>query len=413
MEHISELAKKAKAASRQTALLSEERLNAALSEMARALLDCESEILSANAADIETAKVNGMSAAMLDRLTLNGSRLRSMANGVLKVAALPTPVGAGTVSKRPNGLVIERLRVPLGLVGVIFESRPNVTSDVAALCLKTGNACLLRGGKEAINTNRAVVKALRGAIAAAGAPEDAISFVDDTSRQTANAMMKLHGVIDLLIPRGGAALIKSVVENATVPVIETGIGNCHIYAHADCDLDMAANIIENAKCSRPSVCNAAETLLVHRDVAERLLPVLKPRLDKFNVELRGCPETARILGGVTPASETDYATEFNDYILAVKVVGSLDEAVEHIEAYTTRHSECIITRDLNAARYFTERVDAAAVYVNASTRFTDGEEFGLGAEIGISTAKLHARGPMGLEALTCDKYVVTGDGQIR
>ncbi|MCL2081441.1 MAG: glutamate-5-semialdehyde dehydrogenase [Oscillospiraceae bacterium] len=410
MAHILSLAEQAKAASRHTAVLSEGQINAALEEMARSLTESADGIISDNLKDLEFAKSVGIKTSMLDRLMLDKPRIDGMANGIRKVAALPSPLGGGTVSRRPNGLIIERVRVPLGLVGVIYESRPNVTSDVAALCLKTGNACLLRGGKEALNSNRAIVRALRAALTKSGIPEDAVSFVDDTARETANEMMKLHGTIDLLIPRGGAALIKAVVENSNVPVIETGAGNCHLYAHSDCEPDMAVSIIKNAKCSRPSVCNAAETLLVHRDTAGKLLPMVKAALD--NVELRGCAETAAIID-VVPATAEDWETEYNDFILAVKIVGTIDEAVEHINKYSTNHSEGIITRDLNAARYFTARVDSAAVYVNASTRFTDGEEFGLGAEIGISTAKLHARGPMGLEALTCDKYIVTGDGHIR
>lgn len=409
MGHILDIANAAKSASRQTALVSETRLNSALETMAQALVDNTAEILTSNEKDLDFARSSGMT-VMLDRLMLNEARILGMANGIRKVAALPTPLGMGEISRRPNGLVIECTRVPLGLVGVIYESRPNVTSDVAALCLKTGNACLLRGGKEAINSNRAIVKTLRTALETAGIDKNAISFVDDTSRETANEMMKLHGIVDLLIPRGSATLIKAVVEQSSVPVIETGAGNCHIYAHSDCDVAMATSIIKNAKCSRPSVCNAAETLLVHKDAAEKLLPAVKDALD--NVELRGCHKTAEIID-VIPAHEVDYETEYNDYILAVKVVESLDEAVEHINKYSTSHSECIITKDIAAARYFTSRVDSAAVYVNASTRFTDGEEFGLGAEIGISTSKLHARGPMGLKALTCEKYIILGDGQVR
>lgn len=410
MGHISDIAKAAKSASRQTALMSETRLNSALETMAQALTDNAAEIISCNVKDLEFARSSGIPEVMLDRLMLNEARIIGMANSIRKVAALPTPLGMGSVSRRPNGLVIECTRVPLGLVGVIYESRPNVTSDVAALCLKTGNACLLRGGKEAINSNIAIVKTLRTALAAIGIAEDAISFVDDTSRETALEMMKLHGIVDVLIPRGGASLINSVVEQSNIPVIETGAGNCHIYAHSDCDIDMATSIIKNAKCSRPSVCNAAETLLVHKEAAERLLPAVKEALD--NVELRGCYETAKNIE-VVAAHEIDYETEYNDYILAIKVVESLDEAVEHINHYSTSHSECIITNDITAAREFTSRVDSAAVYVNASTRYTDGEEFGLGAEIGISTSKLHARGPMGLKALTCEKFIILGDGHVR
>ncbi|MCL1820931.1 MAG: glutamate-5-semialdehyde dehydrogenase [Oscillospiraceae bacterium] len=413
MAHISEkyditaIALAAKAASSVTAVLPESRLNAALEAMANALIDNADAIIAVNVKDVEAARAAGMT-VMLDRLMLNEARIEGIANGIRKVAALPTPVGSGSFTRRPNGLVIERLRVPLGLVGVIYESRPNVTSDVAALCLKTGNACLLRGGKEAFSSNSVIISILREAIEKEGVPADAISFVSDTSREIAAEMMKLHGIIDVLIPRGGADLINTVVEQSNIPVIETGAGNCHVYAHSDCDFDMALSIIKNAKCSRPSVCNAAETLLIHRDIAKKLLPLVKDTLD--NIELRGCDETAKIIDVI---AEDNWYTEYNDYILAIKIVGSLDEAIEHINKYSTKHSDCIITRDMTAARRFAEGVDSAAVYINASTRYTDGEEFGLGAEIGISTAKLHARGPMGLDALTCEKFVITGNGHIR
>ena len=332
-----------------------------------------------------------------------------------EVCALDDPIGkkdGGCV--RPNGLNITRVRVPLGVVGMIYEARPNVTADAAVLCLKSGNACVLRGGKEAIRSNIAIADAMRAAIESVGLSADCITLVEDTSRQTASEMMTANGLIDVLIPRGGAGLIRSVVQNATVPVIETGTGNCHIYVDASADIDMAANIAVNAKCSRPSVCNAAESFLVHRDAAERFLKKVAPMLEKYSVEIRGCERTRAVLGdSVVPATEEDYATEFLDYIVSVRVVDSIEEAMEHIARYGTHHSECIVTESYSAAKLFTDRVDAAAVYVNASTRFTDGGEFGLGAEIGISTQKLHARGPMGLAELTTVKYVVLGEGQIR
>ena len=356
-----------------------------------------------------------MSASLLDRLSLTPKRLNAIAQSVQEVTALPDPVGkvigGGT---NPNGLRIEKVSVPLGVVGMIFEARPNVVVDAAVLCLKSSNASILRGGKEAICTSSALEQAMRKALESVQLPADCIQLVKDTSRNSALEMMKLNGYIDVLIPRGGAGLIRSVVENATVPVIETGTGNCHVYVDNSCDIEMACQIVDNAKTSRPSVCNAIENVLVHRGIASSFLPLMKKALDARHVELRGCPETVRILGGcVTTASEEDYDTEFLDYILAVKVVNSLEEAIQHINTHGTRHSECIVTRDYANSRKFVCEVDAAAVYVNASTRFTDGGEFGLGAEIGISTQKLHARGPMGLNELTSYKYIVEGNGQIR
>ena len=411
---VKELAMRAKEASYGMASASVSAINEALDAMSAALTSNMAEALKHNQKDILQARLAGMSSALVDRLTLSEARINGMAEGIRKVAALPSPVSTGSTWRRPNGLIIERRRVPFGLVGVIYESRPNVTADVAALCLKAGNACLLRGGKEALNTNLFLSSLLRGAIKGAGLPEDALCFVDDPMRESAGEMMRLRGVLDLLIPRGGASLIQTVVEQSHVPVIETGTGNCHVYADALCDREMAAEIIANAKCSRPSVCNAAETLLVHKDCAAEVLPRAKALMDGHGVELRGCERTREILGDcVLPVSEEDYMTEFLDFVLAVRVVDSMDEAIRHIARYGSGHSECIVTGSLNNASAFTDRVDAAAVYVNASTRFTDGEEFGMGAEIGISTAKLHARGPMGLEALTCDKYVIHGQGQIR
>ena len=390
------------------------RKNAALLAIADALEARAAEILAANCEDVEAARAGGMSASMLDRLSLSETRVRGMADGVREVAELPDPVGRVlSGSTLGCGLEMEKITVPLGVIGIIFEARPNVTSDAAALCLKSGNACVLRGGKEAIRSNTAIARVMRAALRAADMDENCVCLIEDTARETATAMMRLNGYIDCLIPRGGAGLIRSVVENATVPVIETGVGNCHAYVEKSADIAMAAEIVFTAKTSRPSVCNALETLLVDEAGAETALPVIAARLAEKDVELRGCARTCKILPQAVPASENDYAVEFLDYILAVKVVSGMDEAVGHIRRYSSHHSECIVTRDLNAARRFAREVDSAAVYVNASTRFTDGGVFGLGAEIGISTQKLHARGPMGLEAMVSYKYVLYGDGQVR
>ena len=405
----------AKEAARVLAVASTAVKNAALEAIAAGLLAGQDAILAANAQDMDTARAGGMAQAMLDRLALTPARIAGMADGVRQVAALPDPIGVvDRRVERPNGLVIERRRVPLGVIAIIFEARPNVTSDAAALCLKSGNAVILRGGKEAAHSCRAIADVMRRAVASAGLPENCINLVADTSRESAAELMRLRDYVNVLIPRGGAGLIRATVENARVPVIETGVGNCHVYVDGAADLQMAADIIYNAKCSRPSVCNAAETLLVDRRVAQAFLPMAKARLDEKHTQLRGCPETRAILGDcVVPATEADYASEFGDYILAVKVVSGLDEALAHIAKYSTGHSECIVTEDRAAAEKFMDNVDAAAVYHNASTRFTDGGEFGLGAEIGISTQKLHARGPMGLEQLTSVKYTVYGTGQVR
>lgn len=406
---------RARTAARMLAVARTDIKNQALEAMAAALEQQTDAILAANAADLEKGRADGMNDSLLDRLRLTSERIAGMADGIRQVAALADPVGEiieGSV--RPNGMRISRVRVPLGVVGIIYEARPNVTSDAAALCLKSGNACILRGGKEAITSNTAIAEALRGAVASVGLPADCVQLVTDTSRRTAREMMRMNGYLDVLIPRGGAGLIRSVVENASVPIIQTGVGNCHVYVDASADVDMAANIIFNAKTSRPSVCNAIETILVHRDAAEKALPVIKARLDEKQVELRGCERTRAILGdSVTPVTDADYATEFLDYILACRVVDSLDEAIAHIAKYSTGHSECIVTSDYANAEKFTSSVDSAAVYVNCSTRFTDGGEFGLGAEIGISTQKLHARGPMGIRQLTSSKFIIQGDGQIR
>ncbi|MBQ3108731.1 MAG: glutamate-5-semialdehyde dehydrogenase [Clostridia bacterium] len=386
----------------------------ALLAMADALeRECE-KILAENAKDLKLAEEAGRPAAMLDRLRLTPERISGMAGGLRKVAALEDPVGGEDFSlRRPNGLSIGCRRVPLGVVGIIYEARPNVTADAIGLCIKSGNACVLRGGREALASNVAVADVLSAAAYEAGLPEGCIQLVRDVSREGANEMMRMNGLIDVLIPRGGASLIQSVVKNATVPVIETGVGNCHTYVDASADIGMAAEIIFNAKCSRPAVCNAMETLLVHEVVAEEALPVIAARLSEKNVVLHACEKALKYLPNAVPAVEEDWDTEYLDYALAVKVVEDLDEAIAHINAHGTRHSECIVTRDYAASQKFLNCVDAAAVYVNASTRFTDGEEFGFGAEIGISTQKLHARGPMGLKALTTVKYVIRGEGQIR
>jgi len=407
-------ARAAKTASRALASAGTGKKNDALRAIAAALEGRSGEILSANAADIEAAKRSGMREAMLDRLALSPERIAGVCEGVLQVAALDDPIGeALSMKKRPNGLVISQVRVPMGVIGIIYEARPNVTADCAALCLKAGSACVLRGGKEALKTNSALALIMREAVAGAGLPADCICFVDDTRRESANEMMRAKGLIDLLIPRGGRGLIRAVVENATVPVIETGTGNCHVYVDKSADIKTAADILFNAKTQRISVCNAAESLVVHKDIAREFLPAAAARLSEKNVEIRGDEATRAILPAAVPASEEDYFTEYLDYIISCRVVGSLDEAIEHINLTGTGHSECIVTADYAAARRFADEIDAAAVYVNASTRFTDGFEFGLGAEIGISTQKLHARGPMGLRELCTTKYVVLGDGQVR
>lgn len=414
MTILEQMGQKAKEAARVLGVAGDQK-NKALKNIAAALLDNSESIRRENEKDLEAAEAAGISKAMLDRLRLTQQRIESMASGVLEVAALPDPVGtvlSGSTLK--NGLEVTKVRVPLGVIGIIFEARPNVTADAAALCLKSGNAVILRGGKEAIHSNRQIAQVMRTAVEEAGLPEDCIQLVQDTTRQSSVEMMGLTDYLDVLIPRGGAGLIKAVVENAHVPVIETGVGNCHVYVDRSAGIDMAADIIYNAKTSRPSVCNAIETILVHKDIAEKALPKIKARLDEKQVELRGCERTREILGdSVLPASEDDWYREYLDFILAVKVVGSLSEAVDHIAKYSSGHSECIVTNDYNASLEFTAKVDSAAVYVNSSTRFTDGAELGLGAEIGISTQKLHARGPMGLNELTSMKYIIKGSGQIR
>lgn len=387
----------------------------ALLSIADALIKNTDYILEENAKDLEAGKAAGLTNALLDRLALSPERIKGMAEGARQVAALPDPCGKViSGGKLKNGLEVTKVTVPLGVIGIIYEARPNVTADSAVLCLKSGNAVILRGGKEAINSNKAVASVMRKAIEVAGLPADCVQLIEDTTRQSSIELMGLSDYLDVLIPRGGAGLIKATVENAKVPVIETGVGNCHVYVDEYADIDMAAEIIYNAKTSRPSVCNAIETILVHQSVAEKALPLIKSKLDEKNVELRGCEKTIEILGDcVKPATDEDYATEYLDYILAVKVVNCINCALNHIAKYSSGHSECIVTENYTNAEKFLNSVDAAAVYVNASTRFTDGGEFGLGAEIGISTQKLHARGPMGINELTSMKFIVKGNGQVR
>ena len=413
MTRLEEMGALAKQAARKLAVAGSQK-DKALEAIADALIAHTQEILAANGEDLDAARANGMSQSLLDRLALNEKRIQGMAQGVRQVAAQPDPVGQVLEgSLRPNGLRIEKVSVPLGVVGMIYEARPNVTADAAALCLKAGNAVILRGGKEAFRSNRAIAQVMRQTVESAGLPADSIQLVEDTSRASSVEMMGLTGYLDVLIPRGGAGLIRTVVENSRVPVIETGVGNCHVYVDDAADTDMAVNIIFNAKTSRPSVCNAIETVLVHKDAAQQVLPAVKAKLDEKQVEIRGCERTCQILSGCTPATEEDWSTEYLDYILAVKVVDSLDEAMDHIARYSSGHSECIVTENYAHAERFLNEVDSAAVYVNASTRFTDGGEFGLGAEVGISTQKLHARGPMGVRQLTSQKFIIRGSGQIR
>ncbi len=413
-ENILEQGRKAREAARLLSNMSTAVKNEALSKMALALEKKSEQIIEANAVDMERGKEKGLSRALLDRLLLTAERIEDMAEGLRTLISLSDPVGEIVKAwRRPNGLEVGKIRVPLGVVGIIYEARPNVTVDAAGLCLKTGNAVLLRGGTEAFHSNRAIADIIASAAEDAGIPGEAIQLVQTTDREAVDVMLKMNDYLDVLIPRGGAGLIQKVVKNATVPVIETGVGNCHAYVDEGADHQMAKEIVINAKTQRPGVCNAIETLLIHISEAETLLPGLAEDLRKNNVELRGCKRACQIVTGIKNASEEDWQTEYLDLILAIKVVDSLDEAVEHIHKYGSRHSEVIITQDYLRARKFLKNVDSAAVYVNASTRFTDGNQFGFGAEIGISTQKLHARGPMGLEALTTIKYLVWGEGQIR
>jgi glutamate-5-semialdehyde dehydrogenase len=411
---LENLGKKAKEAEKVLMVATTEEKNRALNRIADALCENAEKIVEANCIDIENGKKNGLSESLLDRLKLNSKRIEGMAKGVKDVAKLPDPVGRILREiTRPNGLMIKKVSTPIGVIGVIFEARPNVTSDAAALCLKSGNTVILRGGKEAINSNKAITKIMREAVKKAGMPEDIIQLVEDTSRDSANELMRMNQYVDVLIPRGGAGLIQAVVKNATVPVIETGVGNCHIYVDKEADIDMAADIVFNAKTDRVSVCNAAESLLIHKDIAKEALAKIKVKLDEKSVELVGDNQAVGLIDGIGMADESDWGTEYLDYKMSVKIVESLDEAITHIYQYSTGHSECIVTKDECAAEEFLNRVDSAAVYVNASTRFTDGGEFGFGAEIGISTQKLHARGPIGLPELQSFKYKIYGNGQIR
>lgn len=411
---MKEIGIKALAAKDFLSTVTTQEKNKALLAIAQSLRNSSETIINENKTDLENGSKNGLSAGMLDRLLLDQKRIEDIAKAVEDVAALPDPCGRLLEeTTRPNGLVIKKVSVPIGVIGIIYESRPNVTADAAVLCLKSSNAVILRGGKEAIHSNIAIVAAMRSALAACGFDENCIQLVTDTSRESANQMMRMNGYIDCLIPRGGKGLIRSVVENSTVPVIETGSGNCHIYVDESADIDMAANIIFNAKTQRISVCNACESLVIHSGILNRALPVIKKQLDEKQVEMRGDERAMLAAEGVLPASEEDFAAEYLDYKISVKTVDSLDEAIKHINKYSTGHSESIITQNEEHAREFMQRVDSSSVYVNASTRFTDGGEFGLGAEIGISTQKLHARGPMGLQELTTTKYLIFGNGQVR
>ncbi len=414
MKSLEQMGQRAVAAKYALQKASAAQKNSILEAAAGLLVSEQEALLRANGEDIAAGERNGMHPGMLDRLRLSKERIQGMAEGLLQIARLPDCIGEVMEEfERPNGLHIEKRRVPLGVIGIIYESRPNVTADAFGLCFKTGNAVILKGGSDAIHSNIAIVKVLRRALSEGGVPEDALQLIEDTDRSVTFAFMKLNGYVDVLIPRGGAGLIRSVVENSTIPVIETGTGNCHVYVDRDADLSMAADIIFNAKTQRIGVCNACESLVVHRDVREAFLPMLAQRLKEKNVELRGDDRVREILPDCVPATEEDYGKEYLDYILSLKTVDSVEEAIAHINRYGTKHSECIVTENSEAAEKFLNEVDAACVYVNASTRFTDGFEFGFGAEIGISTQKLHARGPMGLKELTSYKYVVRGNGQIR
>ena len=411
MKTLKEIGEAAVKAKRELAVLGTADKNKILCDCAAALRKNTDNIIAANRIDLANAEKNGMKASLVDRLTLTEKRIEDMAVGLEQIAKLPDPIGEYLNSKTlPNGLIITQKRVPMGVIGIIYEARPNVTSDAFGLCLKAGSTVILRGGSDAINSNKAVIAAFHDAI---DINKDIVQLVEDTSRESANEMMRMNGFIDVLIPRGGAGLIQAVVKNSTVPVIETGVGNCHVFVDESADIEKAVNIIVNAKAQRPGVCNAAETMLVHKNIAAAFLPAAAAALRDKNVEIRGDKAVKAIVPDVVDAVEEDWATEYGDYILAVKVVDSVDEAIDHIAKYSTGHSESIVTESYLNSKKFTERVDSAAVYVNASTRFTDGNEFGFGAEIGISTQKLHARGPMGLKELTTTKYIILGEGQVR
>ena len=414
-EKVLAICERAKNASRKLSVQNTKKKNEVLISISNSLMEHTDDIIAANKRDLDAAEANKVPKPMLDRLMLNERRIHDIADSLLFLTGLKDPVGSGEVFTTPNGLEISCERVPIGVVAIIYEARPNVTVDAAALCLKTGNAVVLRGGREAVNTNLCLIGIMKDAISSCGIDPDVLGFVEPgDGHESANALMTARGLVDVLIPRGGKRLIQAVVTNAKVPVIETGAGNCHLYVDESADIEMAVTVAINAKCSRPAVCNAIETLLVHESVAKKFLSAFAAKVsEKYSLEIRGCAKTQAILPFATIASDEDYATEYDDFILAVKVVGSVSEAVEHINKYNTGHSEAIITNDEKNAEYFRKYVDAAAVYVNASTRFTDGGEFGFGAEIGISTQKLHARGPMGLMALTTQKYLIRGEGQIR
>ncbi len=412
-DEVRALCESAKAASRSLALANEKEKNGLLIRLSEKLLENTEKIVAANAEDITRANENGVPLPMVDRLRLNAARVADMASALVALSGLEDPIGKGEVWSRPSGITLRRIRVPLGVVGIIYEARPNVTVDSAALCLKTGNAVVLRGGKEAINTNKALVQIIKETLCECGFDPSSVGLITSTSRESANALMSMRGLVDVLIPRGGKGLIRTCVENSRVPVIETGAGNCHLYVDECADLNKALRVAVNAKCSRPSVCNAIETVLVHSAVAEAVLPMLAEGFAPYNVEVRGCERTCKILTSAKAATEEDFETEYDDYIVAVRVVDSLDEAIEHINRYSTGHSEAIITESMERADRFCAMIDSVAVYVNASTRFTDGGEFGFGAEIGISTQKLHVRGPMGLMALTTEKYLISGNGAVR
>lgn len=418
MFNLEEICKNAHEARLKIGIMDTDLKNQILEDAAEALLIHEEEILTANVIDVNNGKENNMPAGLVDRLSLNHDRLAGMADGIRQVASLDDPIGEMlSMKKRPNGLIIGKKRVPIGVVGMIFEARPNVTSDAFSLCLKSGNCVILKGGKEAINSNIAIVKALKEALVKNHVSEYALNLIETTDRETTNEFMKMNKYVDVLIPRGGAGLIQSVVNNSTIPVIETGTGNCHIYVDANADFDMAIEIIKNAKTQRIGVCNACESIVVHKDIAKEFLPLLYDALEEKAVEMRGDALSVEYLGADKPlvkaAADEDWGTEYLDYIMSVKIVNDIDEAIAHINKYNTAHSESIITNSYDEAQKFLNEIDSACVYVNASTRFSDGNEFGFGAEIGISTQKLHARGPMGLEALTSYKYIIYGNGQVR
>ena len=412
-ENVKALCIASREASRTLATKSGKERNGVLVAIAEALRNNKAEIISANKIDIENAKSSGMKESMQDRLMLNEGRIEDIAKAIVKIADLSDPIGTGEIFTRPNGLEIHKTRVPLGVVAMIYEARPNVTPDAASLCLKSGNAVILRGGKEAINSNKCVVGIIRSTLKSCGFDENCVTLIEDISRESSSALMKMRGYVDVLIPRGGKGLINSVVENSTVPVIETGAGNCHLYVDESAKMDIALSVAVNAKCSRPSVCNAIETVLIHKSVAKEFLEKFYEATRYCSLEFRGCDRTIEILNGISKATDEDYNTEYDDYIVSVKVVDSVNEAIDHIRKYSTGHSEAIITENGRNADLFTSSIDSCSLYVNASTRFTDGGEFGLGAEIGISTQKLHVRGPMGLSALTTTKYIIKGDGHTR